>query len=105
MKKVGQGLVFSTFFLFAVALSPMSNKATFAYLMRLQREIGFRFLPRDFRSVLKKCLNVYMTSLEAEFVRFKVKEIYLISVLTLLISRIQKAMCQMTGAHWFMTGS
>ena len=50
----------------------MSNRATFAYLTRLQKEIGFRFLPRNFRSVLKKCLNVYMTSLEAEFVQFKV---------------------------------
>lgn len=50
----------------------MSNRATFAYLTRLQKEIGFRFLPKNFRSVLKKCLNVYMTSLEAEFVRFKV---------------------------------
>ena len=70
--------MFSTFFLlFSVSLSPMSNRATFAYLTRLQREIGFRFLPRDFRTMMKKCLNVYMTSLEAEFVRFKVKLVHL----------------------------
>ena len=55
----------------------MSNRATFAYLTRLQKEIGFRFLPRDFKKILKKCLNAYMTSLEAEFVRFKVKLVHL----------------------------
>ena len=27
--------------------------------------------------MMKKCLNVYMTSLEAEFVRFKVKLVHL----------------------------
>ena len=50
----------------------MSNRATFAYLTRLQKEIGFKFLPPDFRTMMRKCLNVYMTSLEAEFVQFKV---------------------------------
>ena len=64
------------YLIFSVSLSPLSNKAAYAFLVGLQKELGVKFLPPNFRSVLSKYLNRYMKEVKVERVKFKVKNVY-----------------------------
>ena len=64
------------YLIFSVSLSPLSNKAAYAFLVGLQKELGVKFLPLNFRSVLSKYLNRYMEDVKVERVKFKVINVY-----------------------------
>ena len=61
-------------FYFSVSLSPLSNSSAFAFLVRLQKELGVRFLPVNLKKVLSDCLNRYMKDIDVEAVKFKVSK-------------------------------
>ena len=54
----------------------MSNLAAYEFLTRLQKELGAKFLPLNFKNVLKKKLNRFMKDVEVERVKFMVNFYY-----------------------------
>ena len=60
----------------SVSSSPLSNKSAYEFLTSLQRELGAKFLPLNFKNVLKKCLNRFMKDVEVERVKFMVNFYY-----------------------------